>query len=272
LVMKAEDDIVEMNNGCLCCTLNDNLYEILHQLWERRANWNELLIETTGIADPAGVALPFLADPGFQKQFPLKRVICLVDAERIEEQLVEHTEARKQLTFADIVLIHKSDRISPEYALELKAKLQKINPFANFYLSKQGAEPIAELFAHERNQLAELKAKEQEQVSKHHHHHQHSDISSLSFRFKEPIDIKKLQARLMAFFLFQASDIYRVKGIIYDQNHPHRFILQSVGNNMSIAGGSKWKDDEDRLSRIVIIGKNLTESGYQKMLEDCLDN
>jgi len=130
LILRAEDDIIELNNGCLCCTLNDNLYDILNKLFERREEYDEILIEATGVADPRGLADPFITYPTIKKQFPLTRIICLIDAELIEDQLKNTKEAISQITFSDVLLINKIDLVSEGYLGELTERLQKLNPLA----------------------------------------------------------------------------------------------------------------------------------------------
>jgi len=103
LVLRPDETIVELNNGCLCCTLNENLYDILNELFDRRSEFDEINIEATGVADPTGLAEPFIAHPLIKKHFPLKAIICLVDAEQVEDQLKETEEAINQITFSDIL-------------------------------------------------------------------------------------------------------------------------------------------------------------------------
>jgi G3E family GTPase len=278
LILRSEDDIVEMNNGCLCCTLNDNLYDILNQFHLRRDEFDELIIESTGIADPAGIALPFYTHPAIIKAFPLKRVICLVDAELLEDQLQDAEEVVKQIAFSDILLINKCDRVSPEYHSKLKDILKKLNPFATIFSGSKDNYPIKEIFETERavSEEAAFLAADQSLESEmpvsaphHHHHHHHGDITSLTFRFAEPFDLDALYNRLYVFLQLQASHVYRVKGIIYGSGQDHKYVFQSVGSNLNYSQGNAW-GAEERISRIVFIGKNLEAKGYEKMLRQCL--
>jgi G3E family GTPase len=284
LVLKAEDDIVELNNGCLCCTLNDNLYDILNQLVDRKEKFDELIIETTGIADPAGVALPFISDSN--KVFQLKRVVCLVDAELIEEQLKETEEAIRQISFSDIIILNKTSSISPAYLQELTDLMLKLNPFAEIVTEKDKSFPIEAIFSMDRNSKALEKNKEthgkcsgnhavedtsviHSEKHDHHHHFAHGDITSLSFRFEKPFDFQIIHHKLMAFLLFQSNGVYRFKGVFYIADHPNKVILQSVGKSLSISGGKEWGENEEKVSRIVFIGRNLKPQGFEKLLNGC---
>ena len=270
LITRSDGDLIEMNNGCLCCTLNDNLYEILTELHKRRDTFDELIIETTGIADPAGVALPFLADAAIGRAFELKRVVCLVDAQLLEDQLRDTQEAIKQISFADVVIINKTDTVAADYIPKIQGILEGINPFAKILVGNQNLYPIEQAFAIERT-TNEPPQSESTPTSGHHHHHHHAhgDIVSLSFRFDEAFDLDFLSNRLTAFLMFQAVGVYRVKGILNVAGKSQKIVVQSVGRNLSIEGGAPWPEGQARVSRIVFIGKKLKAPGYEKMLRQC---
>lgn len=274
LVIQSNDELIEMNNGCLCCTLNDNLYDILNALHQRASEFDELIIEATGIADPLGIAEPFLTHPLLMRHFPLQRTICLVDATLIAKQLQETEEAIKQVAFSEVILINKIEEITENEVIELKEMLQNINPLAKIFTGYKGHYPIAEFFAIERNTLLDETeiAENTFPIShqKHHHHHKHGEIVSLSFRFQEAFDIQKLRLRLYQFLHLQSEGLYRMKGVFFAENNPNKIIFQSVGNKLSVEEGSAWKDNELKINRMVFIGKNLTAPGYEKMLKQCL--
>jgi len=306
LVVRPDVDITELSNGCLCCSLNNELLDVLEALCDRRDNFDELIIETTGIADPANVAVPFLMLPMVQREFTLKRVICLVDAELIEDQLRDTEEAIQQVSFADCILINKTDRVSVAYIDRLAETLRGLNPFATVLIGNRDSYPVAELMAVERSdtqapkpasltltrkKTGESHLHEHTHTHDHphaekpinrlgtlphrHHHHEHSDIVSLSFRFEESFDLTSLYHRLLSLLLFSRAavagkDIYRVKGIVYDASRNERWIVQSVSKTLTLTEGASWADDEDRITRIVFIGKLLKPAGFEKMLRHCL--
>lgn len=290
LIVRTDVDITELSNGCLCCSLNNELLDVLEALYDRRDSFDELIIETTGIADPANVAVPFLMLPMVQREFTLKRVICLVDAELVEDQLRDTEEAIQQISFSDVSLINKTDRVSAGYVAKLQETLHGLNPLAQVLVGNKDALPIESLMAFEREgsetqkparftltrpkalvgvpalpRLTGIQAPGHK-----HHHHAHSDIVSLSFRFAESMELTSLYHRLTTLLLFQGQGIYRVKGIIYDQSRTERWILQSVGKSVTLVEGADWQAGEERLSRIVIIGKLLKPAGFEKMLRHCL--
>lgn len=274
LLINPTDELIEMNNGCLCCTLNDNLYDILNALHQRSSEFDELIIESTGIADPVGIAEPFLNHPLLIRHFPLQRVICLVDATLIEKQLSETEEAIKQIAFSDVLLINKIEGISATELQKLQTLLQGINPLAKILAGSKGNYPIKELFEIERNHLetemGETATNFPISQPKHHHHHKHGTIVSLSFRFTEIFDIQKLRLRLYQFLFLQSEGLYRMKGVFFMENNPHKIIFQAVGNKLNVEEGKVWAVGEEKISRMVFIGKNLNETGYEKMLRQCL--
>ncbi|RCR65564.1 CobW family GTP-binding protein [Larkinella punicea] len=290
LVVRPDVDLVELSNGCLCCSLSNDLLDVLEALNDRRDSFDELIIETTGIADPASVAVPFLMLPRVLRDFHLKRVICLVDAELIEDQLRDTEEAIGQISFSDIILINKTDRVSNTYLNSLQDLLRGLNPFAHVLLGHKDNYPIRELMALERDTagtasvatlrpvpaqpgLSPVQATTQPHsivpFPSKHHHHAHSDLVSLSFRFAEPIDLTQIYHRLTTLLLFDGKDLYRIKGIIADPTRKERWIVQSVGRTLTLTEGADWQPGEPRITRIVFIGKRLKPAGFEKLLRHC---
>ncbi|HEY0245796.1 MAG TPA: GTP-binding protein [Mucilaginibacter sp.] len=274
LIVGADDSIYELSNGCLCCSLSDDFYSLLEMLWSRKNEFDEVVIETTGIADPAAIASPFLTIPSIGNYYQLQRVICLVDARHIEGQLQVTEEARKQISFSDIILITKTDLIEPEQLGNLKSLLKKINPLAEVLSGKKDNYPFQEIFGFERNMLPPITKRKfyLTSAAQKHDAHRHHDLVSLSFNFSEPFNLRVLEHRLMVFLNFQAKDIYRVKGIIYADEQDKRIIVQSVATDTAISTGNKWKKNEVRNSRIVFIGKDLKPEGFEKMLRNCFSS
>jgi G3E family GTPase len=269
LVICADDNLFELNNGCLCCTLNEDFYSLLEVLWNGKDEFDELVIETTGIANPASVAAPFLTDANVPYYYKLKRVICLVDARNIEQQLRETDEARNQISFSDILLITKADMVTVEQLAHIEKILRGINPLAVVLSGHRDHYPFAEIYQASREAVIEVKPPKVANRNFTLQRHQHEDLVSLSFNFTEAFDLQLLSHRLTVFLNFQAKDVYRVKGIfnIYDQ--PQRIIIQSVMNDLAVAAGNAWVNTDERCSRIVFIGKNLEPPGFEKMLKQC---
>ena len=281
LIIRPEDGIVEMNNGCLCCTLNDNLYDILNDLFERRDEFDEIIIEATGLADPAGLAEPFLSHPLIKEHFPLLGTICLVDAELFEDQINETEEALNQITFSDVILLNKIDLISSEYQIQAKEKLSKINPLARIFTAHKNDFPAFELSRQkdeiEENLMKELKGIDPtislELKAPHHHHdHQHTqDIVSFCFTFDRAFNYEQFYHNLFVYMTFQSKGLYRIKGLLWFEGHDQQVLFQSVGKRMTFDDKKAWQERDNKESIIVFIGKNLQEKGLRNLLEKCLN-
>jgi len=284
LVLSPDDTIVELNNGCLCCTLNDNLYDILNELHERRDEFDELIIEATGVADPRGLAQPFISHPLIKKHFPVKAIICLVDSELVEDQIVDTEEAINQITFSDILLLNKVDLISEEYVEVLESRLQKLNPLARIAKGHKDQFPkvdfsrnndkIEDLLLDSKNDSGSDSSHASFPVQKphrHHHDHKHTDeVNSQSFIFDTPFDFSVLHVQLTVYLTFQSKKLYRMKGLIWGENEDQQFSVQSVGKRLDFQEKRAWEANEQRQSVIVFIGKNLQRHGLERMLKMCL--
>jgi G3E family GTPase len=282
LIVRATDNIVEMNNGCLCCSLNEGLYDLLSDLHLRKDDFDELIIEATGIADPAGIAEPFLTNPAVKNTFKLINTICMIDAEQIEDQLQETEEAIKQISFSDVLLINKSDLVSVDYIDSLKKILNGINPLAEILVKENGDYPV--IYSNKSNQ--QKSHIENSQKCNHHNHgshdnqhehkglstfsHQHTNIVTHSFVFNQPFDIELLYHRLFVLLTVQGKDIYRFKAIVYSKNTPYKLVIQSVGKRLGMEELNAWKEEEEKHSRFVFIGKAIKPEGFRKLLAQCV--
>jgi len=294
LIVSTQGPLVELNNGCLCCSLNGDLLAALETLSDQAESWDELIIEATGIADPANIAMPFLTDAHVAKYFRLKKVICVVDAEQIEDQLKETSEAIKQISFSDILLINKATQVSEAYLDELTDILKSINPFANVVISTRVDMGVEKMFLMERDadfptnpkstitpkgifSLSPLgympgknNIKGNSSLLNSHSQHEHSGIETLMLRFSVAMNVSKLEPVLRVFLLFQAPEIYRIKGFVYVEGSGNRVIVQSVAQRLAISQGSVWKNEETKESKIVIIGKHLQREGLENIFNKCL--
>jgi G3E family GTPase len=283
LIIRSSDSIVEMNNGCLCCSLNENLYDLLNDLYHRKNEFDELIIEATGIADPAGIAEPFLLHSAVKKTFALSHTICLIDAEQIRAQLNNTEEARMQIAFSDVLLINKTDLVSNPDIDELQVILKGINPNATIVIKEKEVFPcipdnISALKEDAANRRQHSPDCNHHKSCDHHHDthkghvhtHQHTDIVTHSFVFNQPFDLKMLHHQLFVFLTFQAKDMYRVKGIIFTNDSTKKIVVQSVGKRVSIEETGEWKEEEVRISKMVFIGKNIQPQGLKKLLEKCI--
>ncbi|MGB1217464.1 MAG: CobW family GTP-binding protein, partial [Saprospiraceae bacterium] len=244
----------------------------------RRDEYDEVIIEATGIADPRGLAEPFIIHPAIKKQFPLKGIICLVDAELIEDQIEETKEAIHQVTFSDVLLINKIDLVDKEYLSQLSKKLERMNPLAKIVSGHQGDFPSVEAIRHTDNLDHTCKSSHQNektnnfpvQKPNHHHHHEHTQVVSITINFKKPFNYQTLRHVLTVYLTLQAKDLYRMKGLLWLKDMEEQYLLQAVGKRHSIDIKRPWKATEQKESTIVFIGKDIKREGLERMLAQCL--
>lgn len=286
LVVDVDNGIFEMSNGCICCTLNGELVQTLADLVESDKHFDHLIVETTGIAEPDGVASAFVAEPAIQSRFRLDATICLVDAHHAEDILKEREEAKRQITFADYIVINKAGEVSKEYLPELENILKKVNSFASIEHCDYGQtkHALLNLHAYDAEQLEKkLDAAyshnhhhpEGEECSEHCHHehkheHKHDDIVTQSFIIKEDLDVLKFRHWLNVLLMIQGKHLYRVKGIMNFRYQENKTIVQSVKQMCVFTSGEKWKEGEVKNTKIVFIGKHLRRDILEKQLKNCL--
>lgn len=279
LIIKTSEDIVELTSGCLCCSLNENLYDILSDLHLRKNEFDELIIEATGIADPASIAEPFLTHPAVKNNYELVHTICIIDAEQIEDWLEKTEEARMQITFADVLLINKTDLIEPTYAHQLIDILKGINPLAQIVIKENGVYPtIVTSGVFEKLNTIEDKNIcyhiHPEKINAHENNstisHQHSDITTHSFVFSEAFNIDMLYHQLFVLLTLQSKYLYRFKAIVFSENFDKKIVIQSVGKRLSMEEIKLTDADKSRQSKFVFIGKNIKPEGFRKLVERCI--
>ncbi len=272
LIMGADENIFELSNGCICCSLNDGFYEVLVQLLESSCHFDHLLVETTGIADPTTIVKAFVSTEIIQSKFILDSVICLADAINIEDLLSEQPEALAQVALSDIILLNKIDSIQAGYAARLKKMIKQINPMARIhpvsYADLSGID-ILGLYAYSGREIRASTysffpngktgiVKEQQQsllTNPDAHHHKH-DISAEGFSIPGNFDPGKFMLWIESFLYFNPTTIFRVKGVISFKGKAERYIFQSVRDKFTFEPGEPW-DSEPRHSKLVFIGKNL---------------
>ena len=281
LVLRPDETIVELDSGCLCCTLNDNLYDILNELHERRSEFDEIIIEATGVADPAGLAQPFIVHPLIKKHFPLRGIICLIDSEQVEDHL---KETIKQITFSDVLLLNKMDLVTDEYVLTLEERLRQLNPLATIVKGNKNQFPkinlsrnhdkLEEVLLHSKKDATVQNSEElnfpAQKLHKHHHHQHTDEVNSQTFIFDTPFDFKRLHLQLMVYLTFQAKQLYRIKGLVWLDEEDQQFVLQSVGKRLDFQKKRQWRTSEKKRSVLVFIGKNLQRKGLERVLNLCL--
>lgn len=305
LVTATEEQIVEMNNGCICCTVRGDLVRILAELKARRESgrtaFDRVVIETTGMANPGPVTQTFFMDEDIAGYYLLDGVVTVVDAKHGHATLDRQPEAQNQVGFADRILMSKTDLVSDEDVESLRERLVRMNPRAPIRRAHMGQVPVGEIFdirGFNLNAILEIdpaflaadhpdaaKARA-EPAGDHHHahghdgdhdhdhghrHHHHDDaIKAFVYQSHHPFDPAKLEDYLGALTQVYGQDMLRYKGVLFMDGSPRRMIFQGVHMLMGADMGRPWGKDEKPGSKIVFIGRNLPQEAILKGLGTCL--
>ena len=266
LVENQKEEIVQMNNGCLCCTVRKDLVKGVQNL-VKKGGFDYLLIETTGIADPGPVAQTFLNIPQLQQYVRLDSIITVVDSEQIEKQMKETETAKEQVAMADFLLLNKTDLVPDEQLTALESRIRQINPHATIFRTNHSEANLKELLDMNAFKLDQKLAADPEflnELQQRHHH----DIVSVSFEFDQAFNVEALELYVQE--LSEKEKIYRSKGFLWIAGNPRRAIFHGVNNRFTLMWDKLWEKDEKRTSQLVFIGKNLEEARVRKQLEMCL--
>src|SRR5512145_778583 len=273
LLEASGEQIVEMNNGCLCCTVRGDLIRILGELKAKReageVGFERVIIETTGMADPGPVAQTFFMDDDIGNYYLLDSIITLVDAKHAPKQLDEFHEAQEQVGFADRILMSKTDLVSEEDAASLSSRLKKMNPRAPIKKVHFGNAPIAEVLdirGFNLNAILELDPEFLKNID----HEHHDEVESFVFRSEKPFDGQRLESFLSGMIQVYGPDLLRYKGILWMKGNPRRVVFQGVHMMMGGDMGKPWAKHEKKSSLLVFIGKKLPKDIFIAGLEECL--
>ena len=268
LVVDADEEVFEMNNGCICCTVRGDLIRIVGGLMKRRAKFDGIIIETTGLANPAPVAQTFFVDDGVRAKTRLDAIVTVVDAKNLPARLVDSAEAEEQIAFADVIVLNKTDLVSPEELDAVEAKIRQINRFARIHRTTRSALPIEDVLNQGAFDLQRVLEREPEFLEEHEHEH-NDDVASMSFEVSRPIDPEKFNAWISALLAEKGQDLLRTKGILAYANEDRRFAFQAVH---MIADGDyigPWAPGAERRSKLVFIGRNLNRPQLRRGFEAC---
>jgi G3E family GTPase len=269
LIVNAEEEIFEMNNGCICCTVRGDLIRIIEGLMKRRGQFDGILIETTGLADPAPVAQTFFVDEDVRKNTKLDAVITVVDAMHLAKALEYAHEAQEQIAFADIVLLNKIDLVEPDELDAVRRRISAINPVATIRETERCDVELSEVLGRNAFSLDHILEVEPEFLDGGHDHDHDDHVSSLSLSTGRPLDPGIFMHWITTIVQTIGTDILRMKGIIAFPDDPGRFVVQSV--HMLIEGDHErpWREEESRTSRLVFIGRNLPKDLLRAGFEQC---
>ena len=306
LIVESDEEIYEMNNGCVCCTVRGDLVRVVQNLLKRRGRFDGILVETTGLADPAPVAQTFFMDEDVRAKAKLDAVIALVDAKHFPLRLTDAPEAEDQVAFADVVIINKTDLVDADELEKVRATVRKINPHAVIHTAERSATALDQVLdrgAFDLDRILEndphfLNAENHDHPDHecgpgcdHHHHHDHHhdhecgsdcdhdhhkldaathDTSVTSISLKAgAMDHNKFFPWINKITQTDGPDILRLKGIVAFEGDDDRFVLQGV--HMIVEGDHQrpWRDDETRETRLVFIGRNLDREKIERTFNAC---
>lgn len=308
LVQDSTEQIIEMNNGCICCTVRGDLIVALSSLARRRdageLQFDHVVIETTGMANPGPVAQTFFVDDEVAMHYMLDAIVTVVDAKHAMQQLDQQEEAQRQVGFADKLLLSKTDLVSASEVAELSARLTRINPRAAIIRLDPAATPIDEILdirgfnlnakleidpdflaseeshddhehsgsdcEHPSHQQEHVHAEQHHNTHNHHHAHHPDDIAAFVFKSERPFDTAKLDEFLGGIVQVYGPRMLRYKGVLLMDGADRKVVFQGVHQIMGSDVGGKWADDEIRSSKMVFIGKKLPKDIFIRGLEQCL--
>jgi G3E family GTPase len=268
LIEKSEEQILEMNNGCICCTVRGDLIRIVGGLMKRRDKFDGIIIETTGLANPAPVAQTFFVDENVRAKARLDAIVTVVDAKHLPQRLEDSHEAEDQIAFADVIILNKTDLVTPEELAAVEDTIRSINRFAVIHRTERAALPIEQVLNRGAFDLNRVLAMAPNFLTDDEHEH-NEEVRSVSFEVEKPIDPEKFNQWIGALLQEQGPDLLRTKGILSYAGDDRRFAFQAVH---MIADGDfigPWKQGEPRVSRIVFIGRNLNRPKLRRGFEGC---
>ena len=266
LVENVKEEMVELNNGCICCTVRKDLVKAVQKLVQR-GGFDYILVETTGIADPGPVAQTFLNIPQITQHVRLDSLITVVDAEQILQQLDHSETARDQIVLADFVVLNKTDLVTDEHLVEVEKQVADLNPHAVTFRTNHSQVNLKELLDMNAFDVDRKLTIDPQFLDELKHRH-HSTISSMAFIFDRPMHVDHFEALVQE--LTAREKIYRSKGILSIAGNPRRAVFHGVNNRFSIFPDRLWGKNEQRQSQLVFIGENLDEPAIRLSLEKCL--
>ena len=268
LVISSDEELFEMNNGCICCTVRGDLIRIVGGLMKRRDKFDGIIIETTGLANPAPVAQTFFVDDGVRARTRLDAIVTVVDAKNLPARLEDSSEAADQIAFADVIVLNKTDLVTPEELEDVEKKIRAINRFAAIHRTTRSAVAITDVLDQGAFDLNRVLAHTPGFLTEDEHEH-NDDINSMSFELDKPVDPEKFNAWIGVLLAEQGQDLLRTKGILAYKDDNRRFAFQAVHMIADGAFIGPWKDGDPRVSRIVFIGRNLNRPQLRRGFEAC---
>lgn len=269
LVVDADEEVFEMNNGCICCTVRGDLIRILSGLMKRADQLDAIIVETTGLADPAPVAQTFFVDQDVAQRTKLDAIVTVADAVHLDGQLGEHHEAEEQVAFADVLLLNKTDLVEGDRLDSVEARIRKINPYAKIIRTAHCTAPLEEVVGLNAFSLDRVLEVEPDFLTSDHDHDHDDEVTSVSFTSDTPLDLDKFQAWFGNLLQTRGQDILRSKGILDFEGQDDRYVFQGVHMLMSGSPMGPWPQGKPRNSRVVFIGRDLDTMNIEEGFQAC---
>lgn len=270
LIVSSDEEIYLMNNGCICCSVRGDLIRVLSGLAKRRGAFDAVLLETTGLADPAAIIQTFAMDEETGDAFTLDSVTTVIDSVNFPRHAAENRQALEQAVYADLVICNKADLVGAQELAAIEAQVRRLNDTTEIVSAKRCDVPIEKLLDRKAFDIGRLLFGHPALADTEHAHHQHDHgIVSLSLTESALLDPEKLGTFLADLLREQGQDIYRCKGIMAVAGASQRFIFQGVHMYLETAWGAPWKSGETRESKAVFIGRGLDREALRQGLAAC---
>jgi G3E family GTPase len=268
LIIDADEEIFEMNNGCICCTVRGDLIRIIGNLMQRRDKFDRLVIETTGLADPAPVIQTFFVDDDVQAQTHLDAVITMVDAKHVAQHW-DAAEVQEQIAFADVIALNKVDLVTTAELDQLEASIRNVNAIAKIYRTQQSEIDLQQVLGLDAFSLERALEIDPGFLGEEAHEHD-GTVGSIAIVQAGALDGEKLNQWLSELLRTQGEQIFRMKGILHLAGREHRYVFQGVHMIFDGRPDRLWRADETRTNQLVFIGRNLDEVVLKASFSQCL--
>jgi G3E family GTPase len=284
LVVGAEEEVVELNNGCICCRVRGDLIKSINGLFQKQKRFDYVLVETTGLADPMPVAYTFL-QPQVTKQLRLDGIVTVVDAAHIEKELADAPEPTQQIAFADVIVLNKADLVNAADLARIERRIRQVNRLGKIHRATRSQIEVGKLLDIRARELgAPLEVAEAAPDHDHdhdcsdpdctHEHHVHGQhdaaVKSFFIADDRPLDLKKTEAWLSEVINELGENIYRCKGILHVQGQAKRIVFQGVQMMFEAQPDRLWNPGEKKQNQLVFIGKDLDEAKIRSGIAACL--
>jgi G3E family GTPase len=286
LVIQSDEEIFELNNGCICCRVRGDLIRILAKLRQRSNKFDQVLIETTGMADPGPVAQTFFTDEEVKESFALDGIVTVVDAKHVGLHFDDTREVREQIGFADVIILNKTDLVTPAELEKIEARIRKMNPMAKIHRTRNATLPLDQVlglggfdlkralelepdFLHAEEHDHDHEHGDHDHDEEEHDHHHDEDVTSVGITTPGELDEKKISEWLGTLLRTKGQDIFRMKGVLSIKGRDQRFVFQGVHMLMDGRADRPW-GTEPRRNALIFIGRNLDRQALNEGFKACL--